>query len=1251
MTNFVPIHMHSEYSLLDGMITVKDLIKICKDNGYKAAAITDHGNMSAAIEFYEKFKKEDLKPIIGSEFYLSDQSPEEGSRKMYHIVLLAKDNTGYQNLLKLTTFANTEWFYYKPRINYEVLGKYSKGLICCSACIGGDIPQALLEENIDEAKRLTMYYKTIFGEDFYIELQDHGMEEQKVTNPLLIELAKKYNIPMIITNDAHYPSQNKAIVHDILLCKNTNSKLSDPDRFKFFNDQFYLKTEEELRKAFEWMDQETFDQCIENTGKIADKCDIEIKMGDYFIPPFEVPEGHDNDSYLKELALKGLQRRYGGNGHIEKELLERLNFELETIKQMGFPTYFLIVRDFIKYAKSQDIPVGPARGCLTKNVPILTKRGYIPLNKVKIGDDIINMNGEWDKVINTMIYPCEEKLLKIKTWTSTFNEIKATKDHKILVLKDPFKNLRVGKGQWVKNATRLNLSDFFKEENLTWIEAKDIKPNDYLVRFIDLINIPKNIEKIDLAKYAKKLNFNYDKNFIYEEVYEYDINNKALKIKEIKKINRFININKDFCYFIGYYIGDGWYSNKKYKNTHIGLAFNHNKKLKCLNFFKKYFENYYQYESHSKNKNLIQLIIYSKILFEFIKDHFIFGSENKMIPEFMLNLPEKKIDSLINGLLESDGYIRGKQGNYDSTSLTLIYQLRILLEKRGYKCNIHKRTPKYDNWKTSYKLSWNLDIKSQKCLNSYNNKKYLFLKIKDIQEQSPENVYDITVKKHPSYLTSDFIVHNSVAGSLVAYCIEITEVDPIKYNLLFERFLNPARISMPDIDVDFCYFNREKVIDYVKQKYGEDKVCGIATFGTLSARAAVKAVASVLDLPFFEANALSKLFPDEVGIKIKDALEQSEKLRNSYENNSKIKEIIEYAMELEDIKSSLGTHAAGILISKDPLKDIVPIVRTKGENYVSGFTMEEVEKLGLLKMDFLGLRNLSVIKSTAKSVVDSDKYKNIVSETQFNIGNLPLDDKKTFKLLQAGKTVGVFQLESQGMRKLLSDLKPTVFSDIDAVVALFRPGPLGSGMVYDFVERKNGRREIEYPHPSLEPVLKDTYGCIVYQEQVMKIAQVLAGYTLAEADELRKVMGKKKVEKIPEEQAKFMTGCEKNGVDKQLAEDLFNSIKEFAEYGFNRCLAEDFIPEGQNKTLKELSNQKDIDIVLKSYDIKNKKFINNNVEDIFYTGDREIFEIEFSNGQKEKCTLNHKFLCVDYKYYTVEEIINKDLEILEVNNG
>jgi DNA polymerase-3 subunit alpha len=742
---FVHLHNHTEYSMLDGAARIPELVAAAKEKGFEALAITDHGGMYGVVPFYKAAVEKGIKPIIGVEAYITagsrfDRKPTKEDPN-HHLLLLAEDQAGYANLMKLVTISFMDGYYYKPRIDKEALREHKQGIIALSACLKGELASRLLVDDYEGAMMRAREYISIFGEDhFFIELMDHGLPEEKKVNPGLIQLAGELGIGMAATNDLHYVGRDDHIHHDVLLCIQTNSTVDQEDRLRFSSDQFYLKEYEEMRDLFIEVP-----EAISNTVDIAERCNVEMEFGRYLLPNYEVPEGYDLDGYLEKLAWDGLERIYEEK---TADLEERLRYELSVIKDMGFSGYFLIVWDFIKYAKENGIVVGPGRG--------------------------------------------------------------------------------------------------------------------------------------------------------------------------------------------------------------------------------------------------------------------------------------------------------------------------------------------------------------------------------------------------------------SAAGSLVAYCLGITTVDPIRYGLLFERFLNPSRRTMPDIDIDFCYKRRPEVIEYVSRKYGESRVAQIVTFSTMAARAAIRDSGRVYNLEYGKVDRLAKMVPDVLNITLDKALETSPELSEVYTSDELSRRIIETARKLEGITRQDSIHAAGVVIADDELSNYTPLQRRGAEEeVVTQFDMGAIQAIGLLKMDFLGLRTLTVISDTLENI-----YR--VSGKKIDIDHIPLDDPETFELLQRGDTIGVFQLESPGMRSLLQDLRPDCFEDLVAVLALYRPGPLRSGMVKDFVNRRHKRMPIKYLHPDLEPVLEETSGIIVYQEQVMRLAVEMAGYTMAEADVLRGVVAKSKSEEMKVHKEKFIEGAISRGYKRGLAENVFELVENFGFYGFNK---------------------------------------------------------------------------------------------------
>ena len=756
MSNFVHLHVHSEYSLLDGMSRIKELPVRAKELGMDAIALTDHGVMYGAVEFYKECKKNGIKPIIGCEVYVARRTRFDKEASLdagyNHLILLAKNKTGYQNLIKLVSLSFTEGFYYKPRIDKEILEKYSEGLICLSACLAGELPQSLVKGENEKAEEIALWYKNLFKDDYYIEVQNNGLREQVMANQKLIEIARRLEIPLVATNDAHYLKKEDAYNHEVLLCIQTAKKMADEDRMRFETDEFYIKSPEEMINYFE-----NIPEAIENTVKIAEKCNYDFEFGVTKLPNYDVPEEYKTHAeYFRKLCYDGFKNRYGENA--EQELIDRLEYEISIIEKMGYVDYFLIVWDFIHYARSQGIPVGPGRG-----------------------------SGE---------------------------------------------------------------------------------------------------------------------------------------------------------------------------------------------------------------------------------------------------------------------------------------------------------------------------------------------------------------------------------GSIAAYCIGITDIDPIKYNLIFERFLNPERISMPDFDIDFCYERRPEVIEYVGRKYGIDHVSQIITFGTMAARMVIRDVGRVLDFPYSETDKLAKMIPMEIHITISKALEQNRELKEWYESDQNVKQLIDIAIALEGLPRQASTHACGVVITKNPVDTYVPLYLNDG-NVSTQYTMTLLEELGLLKMDFLGLRTLTVISDCIKLVKQTRG-----TDVEFD---KDMSDSNVYKQWGDGYTCGIFQFESAGMTNFMKELKPDCLEDIIAGVSLYRPGPMDQ--IPRYIKGKQHPGHNEYTHPALEPILNVTYGCMVYQEQVMQIVRNLAGYSLGRADLVRRAMGMKKLDVMAKEREYFIhgqvvedgniivPGCVRNGIDEVSANKIFDEMAEFAKYAFNNSHA------------------------------------------------------------------------------------------------
>ena len=751
---FTHLHVHTEYSLLDGSNKIKEYVKRVKELGMDSAAITDHGVMYGVIDFYKEAKAQGIKPIIGCEVYVApgsrfDREASTGEDRYYHLVLLAENNVGYANLMKIVSRGFTEGYYYKPRVDLEILQEYHEGIIALSACLAGEVQRYIMKGLVEEAEKAALRYRDIFGPDhFYLELQDHGMPEQRTVNTSLLSMSKKLGIELVATNDVHYTYAEDAKPHDILLCIQTGKRLSDENRMRYEGGQYYVKSEVEMKALFPYAW-----EAVENTQRIADRCEVEIEFGVTKLPHFDVPEGYDSWTYLNYLCEEGLKERYPED---DGTLHQRLEYELSIIQRMGYVDYFLIVWDYINYCREHGIAVGPGRG--------------------------------------------------------------------------------------------------------------------------------------------------------------------------------------------------------------------------------------------------------------------------------------------------------------------------------------------------------------------------------------------------------------SAAGSIVSYCLKITNIDPIRYSLLFERFLNPERVSMPDIDVDFCFERRQEVIDYVCNKYGKDKVVQIVTFGTMAAKGVIRDVGRVMDLPYNYVSDIAKMIPTELNITINKAMEMNPELRKRYEEEEQVHTLLDMCVRLEGLPRHSSMHAAGVVICQKPAEEFVPLSRGSDGSITTQFTMTTIEELGLLKMDFLGLRTLTVIQNAVRMIEENHGI-------SIDIDAIDYDDKKVLASIGTGKTEGVFQLESAGMKSFMKELKPQSLEDVIAGISLYRPGPMD--FIPKYIKGKNNPDTITYECPELEPILAPTYGCIVYQEQVMQIVRDLGGYTMGRSDLVRRAMSKKKTYVMEQERKNFtfgnaeenVPGCVAKGISEEVASRIYDTMMDFAKYAFNKSHA------------------------------------------------------------------------------------------------
>ena len=1022
MSKFTHLHVHSHYSLLDGLPKIDEILDYAQKFGMDSVALTDHGVIYGAVEFYKKATERKIKPIIGTELYLAlermvDKKPNIDDKR-YHIILLVKNEIGYKNLVKLLTKAHLEGFYYKPRIDEELLKQYSEGLICLSACLQGKIPKLILAKRIEEAEKTAQKYQEIFGTDnFYLELQHHpNIREQKIVNEALITISKKFGIPLVATNDCHYLKPEDAQAQDILMLINTGADPNDPERLTLKADDFSMRSPEKMAEDFK-----EIPEAIENTQKIVNLCNFQFTLGKTKLPQFEVPSGKTQDEYLRELCYRGLKRRFGEN--VSSEIIKRLEYELSVIKQTGFASYFLIVQDFVNWAKENRIVVGPGRGCLLLGTKILMADGtQKEIQKIEIGDSIISGEEKIRKVTNIFNYDINEKVAAIEAKMPPGKKLFLTADHKLLATRHQMCPVMKGDKKTICKPTcnRSCKNQLWKDYKLEWIEAKNLRKNDFLVYPITSSYHCREVI-FDLFKFDKHLKG--DKEFVWYEIGT----NKLIP----KKVKRYIKLDKKLARLLGFYLAEGFVRlEKKFKGKDIshgiiGFGFNKNE-IKNIEEVRKLLWEIFGLNSSlapHKKRGGIEVLAYSRVVAKFFKKLCGKGALNKSIPPQIIKSPNKIIISLLTALFKGDGSNKGVMRiSFDSVSYNLISQVKLLLARLGIMASVKSRKYKEKNWNPSYKLTisgkqlfkynqifkdFRIPIKKQKFYRNdyFIQGNYIFFPVKNLEIKGYHGkVYDFTVEKDVSYVANDITVHNSVGGSLVSYLLNITNIDPLKYNLLFERFLNPERVSMPDIDLDFTDRRRDEVIEYVRQKYGQDKVAQIITFGTMAARAVIRDVGRALGYPYLFCDKIAKMIP--FGQTLDETLAKIPEFRQLYEMDSTAQKLIEFARKLEGVARHASTHACGVVISAEPLDSICPLQHPTqdDEAIVTQYEMHSIEDLGLLKMDFLGLKNLTIIEDALARI-----YK--VQDKKIDIENIPLDDKETFKLFQRGETIGVFQLE------------------------------------------------------------------------------------------------------------------------------------------------------------------------------------------------------------------------------------------------
>jgi len=1064
---YTALHVHTEYSLLDGAIRIKDLFKRAKELGISSVGVAEHGSMAGTIRKYKLAKEAGVKLIIGMEVYfVNDIAKKDKKESRSHLLLMAKDYGGYKNLIKLSSIASCDGFYYKPRLDKKIIRQYSEGLVCSTACLKNDIAQAIIKDDQQKARELISDYISIFGKDnFFLEVAHHGIPEEQKIADAYFKFAEEFGIRVVFGGDAHYLRREHESVHGVVLSLQSGKTLNDPKRFKFSGSEYHLLSEEESRKFYP-----DHPEIFDNANIIADMCNVDFEFGKYEFPDFTVPEGHTPESYLKELCYVGFKEKYGDDQAAKK----RLDYELSVINKMGFAEYFLIVQDVIAGVSKNEGISTAGRGCFTGDTMISLLDG----REVSLKELSENEN-------NFEVYSCEKDGTVVRGIGS--NARKTGVVDKICVVK-------IDNGKEI----RCTLDHRFLMRNGKYIEAKDLIIGSSLMPLYRSMEARGRYLRFYMSGYEA-----YWDNKIGEWMYVHHIDG----LPEKGYVYHHINCNKR----------DNRVSNLQYitSGEHSSL---HNKI--------RWQDSEYRRRQGSignlalNNEEMVKkTIVRNKSV-----EHRIKVSIGKK--RFYENNPEKKRE-LIDRINSSEELRRGRADRARGFAKSEKYRnmLRIRNKDPGFRKKVSIGRKKY--YQTERGVAEKASI-SKRMKGHFNHK------VSEINIINGKfDVYDIEVKKYENFaLSAGVFVHNSCAGSVAGFCLGIHQMEPIRYNLLFERFLNPDRVSLPDIDTDFA--DRDGAIRYVKDKYGSDKVAVIGTYGTLACKLAIKDVARAYGVPFDEVNDLTRNL--EYGISFQEAI-NNPLVVAFFEKYKGIREAVEI---IEDIKKFAGKHASGICWGKLPITEYVPVRKVEDE-IVTQYDMEELEAIGLVKFDFLGLDTMDIIRNVLKMIGKDDGW----------LRSIPLDDKETYDMLASGDSRCVFQFSSGGMIDVLKKVKPICFNDIVAIVSLYRPGSMDYVDVY--ARRKNGEEKVVYDHINLEPILKDTYGVVVYQEQLMALVRVLAGFSMAQSDTLRRGIGKKKIELIQSLKNHFSSGCKKHsGMDDSQINDMWDKILKFSNYSFNK---------------------------------------------------------------------------------------------------
>ena len=1111
-----------------------------------------------------------------------------------HLLLIAKNNEGYQNLLRLNNIANLEGFYGKPRFDYEDIKKYGKGIIATSSCMGGIAPQLILKGKLKEAKEELEKYREAFDE-VYLELQPSRNPDQWVINNQLIEWSEELQMPLIATTDAHMVDKDEMELHKTLtnIGRGSNNYTEDESDISAYDSAYLMSQEEILENGIPRI-------ALQNAYDLSHRCkvtfldDIEVKY-----PEYDVPPGYTFDSYLEELAWNGLFDIFLKKDYIEdyQSYQERLAYELEVIKNKKLSAYFIIVWDYVKWAKEQGIYVGPGRGCTTKETTIFTEEGIKSIDNIIVGEKVYTHTGELKNVKNKFKYKVteNERLLKIRTFYDDYFGNTYTKDHKVLAVKT-----NRCKDERLLASGKKYLPSIDKKPQ--WIESKDLEVGDLVVSPKIIVNETK-IESIDLSKYIglEEKGFTIYKDYIqcttgvnrpfkysskniekatgvnktsikrninkWKENPTQDLRLKSEKImwdyigKEFSSIQsfveyhserttnsfnikRYVKMDEDLFYWIGLATGNGWIRRGR---SDITVCFNTENEHK---FYPELVKNIFgeiKVSSSMQRTNVINYTFYSHIISEFLKDiwpEYNFDSKTKSLNKIFLNSKEKNRIALIKGLWDTDGSHKGKS-KYTSSSKKLIDDIRFLLSSLNIPNGLifRKGRIKPNNHVVNNSDSWQIIIPNNYGHNYIQfyeqTDNYVLKRIRSIEEVEESYVYDIEVEDDHSYLTTSFAAHNSAAGSLVTYALSVTNLDPVKYNLLFQRFLNPDRPGNPDIDVDFSSHRRHEVVEYLKEKYGNNYVASIGTYQTMTSKAILKNVGKVMGIDHNIINDWNKNIPAPNGnpMPVKIAVKEIPVIKEAFEKHP---ELFELAMDLESMPKSKGVHASGFEVAPNNLLSNLPLWLGKEGDMVTQYEGAILENLGYIKLDILGVKVLSIIEIAVNIV----KEKNNVD---LNINELEFEDRETFKNIQSGNTLGVFQLASSGMTSIFTQLKYVDFDSLIAGIALYRPGPLQ--FLDTYIRRMNGQEKVTYLTPEMEKITKNTKGVILYQEQLMRIATDMGGYTAGESDSFRKSVGKKDEVLMLKSLDELNSRMIKKGYSKEITDSIIEQIKPFLGYG------------------------------------------------------------------------------------------------------